>query len=417
MDKPQDERLFALCSTLVSEGLAFLGRYLEGKHYVRRIEDLPSVEWSDDGMPQFRFFGNEKPDYKSAFDNWWGLASKALAREGHEPYEPPVFEFDKLPAFQALKTYVGSTSALVGKFFPPGDATEKYDLFATSLKLFIEMSIDRYVHIFGLTSFEPENYLRVYLPLESGLLKDRSACGRKRLLVGAVSHADLVEDCFAHELREGLAGDIHDELLLDRDTAAGVAELCAGDEIHTDGRGVGGWLTVEDLHQRWDRCANFIARESVDGEAGTVAQDAAQRDFLVLVEFVIWNLPGLEFQVHIFVERERSMLHQEECARCGHGLADRPCLEKSVNRHRRIATGFRDSVAFRPGDLEIIDDGDAEAGTLIELHQLVDVQWRGGFGVAERNRWNAVFHALHAARKIRGLSVVLRFGLRGGGDD
>src|SRR5215813_8744386 len=106
MDQPRDERLFALCSTLVSEGLAFLSRYLKGKHYVRRIEDLPSVEWSDDGMPQFRFFGNEK-----------------------------------------------------------------YDLFATSLKLFIEMSIDRYVHIVGLTSFEPENYLRVYLPLESGLLK------------------------------------------------------------------------------------------------------------------------------------------------------------------------------------------------------------------------------------------------------
>jgi hypothetical protein len=40
----------------------------------------------------------------------------------------------------------------------------------------------------------------------------------------------------------------------------------------------------------------------MDGKAGVVTEDAAQSDFFVFREFVIGNLPGLEFCIYIFVE-------------------------------------------------------------------------------------------------------------------
>src|SRR5258708_37309224 len=63
---------------------------------------------------------------------------------------------------------------------------------------------------------------------------------------------------------------------------------------------------------------------------------------------------------------------------------------------RCAALGLSNSVAFCPGDFEIVDHGDAETGAVIQLHELLDVEWQRWFGVAERNGRNAVFHAVDA---------------------
>jgi hypothetical protein len=167
---PRDHKLFALCSSLAQKGLAYLEKHLSDKRYVSEYDSLPSLDWSADGMPQFSFFGNERPDYKSAFNylsfNYlWGRAASAL--DGSVEQQ---FDFSTHPEFQELKTHVFSTSQLVGHFLHAQEGDKDFDLFGTSLKVFIEIGIDRYVHTINRTTFDPEKYLEIYLPLEAGLL-------------------------------------------------------------------------------------------------------------------------------------------------------------------------------------------------------------------------------------------------------
>jgi hypothetical protein len=51
------------------------------------------------------------------------------------------------------------------------------------------------------------------------------------LFVGAVGHSDFAQNSFAHELWEGFAGDVDDELLFYGDSASGISLLATGDII------------------------------------------------------------------------------------------------------------------------------------------------------------------------------------------
>ena len=102
--------------------------------------------------------------------------------------------------------------------------------------------------------------------------------GGERLLKRGGGHAGRGEDASAEERVEGFSGYVEGELLGDRVAAAGVAPLGAGTEVEADGGGIGGWSAVEDLEEAGARGVGGVADEAVDGEAGRVAEETAERD-------------------------------------------------------------------------------------------------------------------------------------------
>lgn len=158
---PANPRFFELVSEMVKEGLAFINHLRDKNYSIKAYENWPELRWSD-GMPEFNFGMVDPPlDYKDAFNPFW-----ALFRFHSD--SPRAFKFEKHGAFQNLKKHVLSED-FPRHVFPPNLPTGFLD---SVLKLLIERAIDRFIHVNGGTSFTPDKFLEVYLPLEAGLLME-----------------------------------------------------------------------------------------------------------------------------------------------------------------------------------------------------------------------------------------------------
>src|SRR3954464_5373461 len=146
-------------------------------------------------------------------------------------------------------------------------------------------------------------HLRIEVPLPVHRLAVFSRSGRrvrrtvrrKRLLIRAVVHPDLLEDGVLHELRKRLPGNVHHQLLLDFHSAARVTHARAGNEIDADGRSIGRLFAIEDLRKRWQRLRGRIPRKPVHGQSRGVAHRAPQGDLLVLGELVFRTFQDFSF--------------------------------------------------------------------------------------------------------------------------
>src|SRR5580704_18463470 len=128
----------------------------------------------------------------------------------------------------------------------------------------------------------------------------------------------------------GFSCDVGEKRLQDNVAAAGIAPESAGDDVDTNGIGVGGLFTVEDLHDGGHGFIRRVAGKSVDRETGTVAEDAADRYFFFYREFVIWDFPSAEFDVDVFIEGKFAVLHEAKCSQSGDRFAYGGGLEKRV---------------------------------------------------------------------------------------
>ena len=219
-------------------------------------------------------------------------------------------------------------------------------------------------------------HLRVDVPFplhEAPILEVRGRgafrlLGRQRLFEGAFFHAERPEHGLLHERREWFAGHVDDHLLHDGVAAAGVSPLAAGRHIDPDGPRVGGFHTVQDLHEGGERPGRVVAGEAVDRQPGGMAEESAQGDLLLLGERVLRHFPGDEPGVHVLIEGELALFDQSQRPQARHGLADRTGLEERGGRHRRIAALLRHAIARRLDDLAVLDDGQGEAGDPSLLH-------------------------------------------------
>ena len=110
----------------------------------------------------------------------------------------------------------------------------------------------------------------------------------------------------------------------------------------------------------------------MNGEPCTLTHYAAERDLLFLRKLVLRQLPTLELPINVFVQRQLSLLDQIERAGSGHGFADRSGLKKSPGRDERRPSGFSHSIDSGRGDFEVINNGDTQAGYIVNPHQLLD---------------------------------------------
>jgi hypothetical protein len=157
MPDPRDHELFALTSAAAKDGLAFIERRVSAKSYIKTYDDLPSVTWSEEGVPDFSFGATDAPtDYKDAFN----MGIYRLF-DRYSPEE--LFDFDKRQPYKDLKKYIRSSPDIASHFYPPDIDG---DMFDSSVEWFLKQAIDRYIQIFGHTSFDSDKFLTIYLPLE-----------------------------------------------------------------------------------------------------------------------------------------------------------------------------------------------------------------------------------------------------------
>src|SRR5258707_3937163 len=102
-------------------------------------------------------------DYGDAFRSLWSL----LLLLGRRADAKEQFDFEKQDAYQELKRYIRSEPPAAALVFPP-DLHE--GVFSAAIKIVLEEAIDRYIHLTGLTSFDADRFLEIYLPLDAGLL-------------------------------------------------------------------------------------------------------------------------------------------------------------------------------------------------------------------------------------------------------
>src|ERR1043166_5715737 len=85
-------------------------------------------------------------------------------------------------------------------------------------------------------------------------------------------HLQWIEDQRPHALREGLAEEINEQLLGDGDSAARIAELGAGQNVHLDARCICRRASLENLHNCRELLASKISGEAVNGQARSVTK-------------------------------------------------------------------------------------------------------------------------------------------------
>ncbi len=106
------------------------------------------------------------------------------------------------------------------------------------------------------------------------------------------------------------------------------------------------------------------------GETACVAQEICERHLFLCGEFVVRQLPGLQFVVDIFVEQDLSVLHSFQRHHCCHRFADRSGLEKRFGGYRFFGVDVFNAITASPFNFEVFYDGDTEARHLPMFHSL-----------------------------------------------
>jgi hypothetical protein len=114
------------------------------------------------------------------------------------------------------------------------------------------------------------------------------------------------------------------------------------------------------------------------------------------------NSPGFEKDVDIVIKREATFLRQAECGHGGDGLADGSGLEERVELDWAIRLNIHDAVTLRPLHFEVLDDGDAEAGDMEELHDLLQREAVEALAIGRLGSFDAGDDGGGVACRIRG---------------
>ena len=155
--------------------------------------------------------------------------------------------------------------------------------------------------------------------------------------------------------------------------------------VDADGRGVGRWQAIEDLHGVRHFCFGRVTGKTVNGEAGGVREQAAQRHLFRGGELIVGDFPLLQVLVDVGIEFELARVHQVQRRQCEHGFADGRRLEQRVLRDRR-AVQLGDAVTACPVDAALVDDRHADAGDLERGHALGQGRQLGLFTLDQHHR-------------------------------
>jgi hypothetical protein len=154
--------------------------------------------------------------------------------------------------------------------------------------------------------------------------------GRQRLLIRAVAHAQLLEHCRVHEVREALPADIRHQVLNHDIAVAGIVPLRTGLAAHAHRRIGSRRQAIEDLRQGRQRFANRIAREKI---AARESAGMAQQELWRWVYVLSGTFQDVSRRFTSFVELELALLHQIKGAHRRYWFTDGAGQEKCRGYH------------------------------------------------------------------------------------
>ena len=158
-----DPELFRLFSQAVKDGLEYVKYRKEQGGYIGHYIRWPELSWREHGLPDFAdaSVGSGPIDYKDAFG---GLAA-FLGRWPGSTYEE--FDSKKSVSWNSVYEYFRSNELLAERSFINDEFGR------TTVELFIERLIDRYIHMYSNFDFDKEAFFSIYKPIEEGLLSDK----------------------------------------------------------------------------------------------------------------------------------------------------------------------------------------------------------------------------------------------------
>jgi hypothetical protein len=188
---------------------------------------------------------------------------------------------------------------------------------------------------------------------------------RQRLGERAVHHLGRLEHESVHRLGEGRMQRIGHQSFGDLVAASRVMVGAAGHGDHRDGRGVRGRCPIENLGERRQRRANLVAKEARHADPSRHAQQAAQRDRVILVEGIRRNLPRGEPGIDVGIEGEALLIEKAH-------RADRDDEFRQGRRLKQRAGRCALAIGARKCDAILIDQRDAGRGNVEGGHRLCE---------------------------------------------
>src|SRR5580698_3048108 len=216
------------------------------------------------------------------------------------------------------------------------------------------------------------NWLAIDLVRRCG---QRLELRRQRLFIGAVRHTDRCEHRIVQQLGERLIYSIDHRLLHDRDSATRVVPLGSGLRLDADCWSIRRPLSIQHLHQRWNRLVSRVPGKAVNGSASGMREQLSQRYGLAFCFGRVRQLPASQLCVDVRIQRELPFLHQLQSSQRSYGLTDRTRLEQRVGSNRRT-TETRHAEPLSPLDNAMMDDCDTYAGHMVLLHALLNTMPR-----------------------------------------
>lgn len=153
---PLDTRLYALFSAAIEDGLGIVKKMAEHAVYITSHWEWPKLTWRKNGLPSLSEQYDAPKDY--------GMALRSAGKSNNEVIRSP---FAAGRAFQELLAYAQS-HARINSHLSMRDS----ELVSNFLESLVGDVLDRYVHLHPGFTFQPDDLLPIYLPIEKHLLEE-----------------------------------------------------------------------------------------------------------------------------------------------------------------------------------------------------------------------------------------------------
>ena len=135
---------------------------------------------------------------------------------------------------------------------------------------------------------------------------------------------------------------------------------------------IGGYAEARDpsqhLDERWNNCSRAVSGEPMHCHTTSMAEQVFYIDLLVFGKFIVRQFPGLQIGVDILFRTYPAYIDKPECCVRCHWFTNGPCLKKCFCGDGFFRLLVHDAVRFGPGNLVVVNHGDAHARHAVALH-------------------------------------------------
>lgn len=162
---PLDARLFELFADAAQDGLKRVAHLQTTGQYILTSSRWPVLSYRENGLPDFSTTDTGPLDYKSAFSQRAGEPDIPEYSSSFRRLAEYCLNDPRLTRYMSPLPYASPEAA---KAIPQETQTAMFDF---GVRLSVEHIVDRFIHVYGDTSYSRERLVPLYLPFERWLLQ------------------------------------------------------------------------------------------------------------------------------------------------------------------------------------------------------------------------------------------------------